>query len=62
MCDDLLEEHVYPTVFGDAEMFVPQTEEGMPLRALYVGGGFQSATARQLGRTAWWEATSTPTP
>jgi len=46
MCDDLLEEHVYPTVFGDAEMFVPQTEEGVPLRALYVGGGFQSATAR----------------
>ena len=42
--DDLLEEHVYPTMFGDAEVFVLQTEEGTPLRVLYVGGGFQSAT------------------
>lgn len=42
--DDLLEEHVYPTMFGDAEVFVLQTEEGMPLRVLYVDGGFQSAT------------------
>lgn len=44
MRDDLLEEHVYPTMFGDAEVFVLQTEEGTPLRVLYVGGGFQSAT------------------
>ena len=42
--DDLLEEHVYPTMFGNAEVFVLQTEEGAPLRVLYVGGGFQSAT------------------
>ena len=31
-------------MFGDAEVFVLQTEEGTPLRVLYVGGGFQSAT------------------
>ena len=42
--DDLLEEYVYPTMFGDAEVFVLQTDEGTPLRVLYVGGGFQSAT------------------
>lgn len=42
--DDLLEEHVYPTMFGDAEVFVLQTEEGTLLRVLYVGDGFQSAT------------------
>jgi len=42
--DDLLEEHVYPTMFGDAEVFVLQTDEGTPLRVLYVGDGFQSAT------------------
>ena len=46
MCDDLLEGHVYPTMFGDAEVFALQTEEGMPFRALYVGGGFQSAAAQ----------------
>lgn len=42
--DDLLEEHVYPTMFGNAEVFVLQTEEGTPLRVLYVGDGFQSVT------------------
>ena len=41
---DLFEEYLYPTIFGDAEVFVLQTEEGTPLRVLYVGGGFQSAT------------------
>ena len=42
--DPLLEEYAYPTMFGDAEVFVLQTEEGTPLRVLYVDGGFQSAT------------------
>lgn len=42
--DDLFEEYSYDTMFGDAEVFVLQTEDGTPLRVLYVGGGFQSAT------------------
>ena len=42
--DDMLEEYAYATMFGDAEVFVLQTEEGTPLRVLYVDGGFQSAT------------------
>lgn len=42
--DPLFEEYTYPTMFGEAEVIVLQTEEGTPLRVLYVGGGFQSAT------------------
>lgn len=42
------DEHVYPTMFGDAEVFTMQTEGGTPVRVLYVGGGFQSAS--YLGR------------
>jgi len=41
--DSLFQEYTYPTMFGDAEVFVLQTEEGTPLRVLFVGGGFQSA-------------------
>ena len=42
--DELLEEHTYPSMFGEAEVFTLETEEGTPLRVLYVDGGFQSAT------------------
>ena len=42
--DPLVEEYTYATMFGSADVFVLQTEEGTPLRVLYVGGGFQSAT------------------
>ena len=42
--DPLFEEYSYPTMFGDAEVFTLQTEDGVPVRVLYVGGGFQSAT------------------
>lgn len=42
------DEHSYPSMFGDAEVFTMQTEDGTPVRVLYVGGGFQSAT--YLGR------------
>lgn len=39
-----MEEHSYPTMFGTAEVFDMETEDGSPIRALYVGGGFQSVT------------------
>lgn len=42
--DPLLEEYTYPTMFGDAEVFTLETEDGVPVRVLYVAGGFQSAT------------------
>ena len=42
--DPLFEEYTYPTMFGDAEVFTLQTEDDVPVRVLYVGGGFQSAT------------------
>ena len=40
----LCEEYTYPTMFGDGEVFTLETDDGEPVRALYVGGGFQSAT------------------
>ena len=40
----LCEEYMYPTMFGDAEVFTLETDDGEPVRVLYVGGGFQSAT------------------
>lgn len=42
--DALLEEYSYPSLFGEAEVFTVETDEGEALRVLYVGGGFQSAT------------------
>ncbi|MBQ9955013.1 MAG: fused MFS/spermidine synthase [Eggerthellaceae bacterium] len=42
--DPLLEEFQYPTMFGEAEVFALETDEGVPVRVLYVAGGFQSAT------------------
>ena len=42
--DPLLEEYSYPTMFGDAEVFTLETEDDVPVRVLYVAGGFQSAT------------------
>lgn len=46
MQDDLTELHEYPrALFGGAEVFTLEDEDtGEPLRVLYVGGGFQSAT------------------
>ena len=41
-------EYSYPSMFGDAEVFTMETDDGTPVRVLYVGGGFQSAT--YLGR------------
>ena len=38
------EEYSYPSLFGDAEAFTMETDDGTPVRVLYVGGGFQSAT------------------
>ena len=48
--DSLLEECLYPTMFGKAEVFTLQTDEGTPVRVLYVGGGFQSATFLGIDR------------
>ncbi|MGN0072242.1 MAG: spermidine synthase [Coriobacteriales bacterium] len=42
------DEHSYPSMFGEAEVFTMQTDDGTPVRVLYVGGGFQSAS--YLGR------------
>lgn len=42
--DPLLEEYSYPTMFGEAEIFTLETDDGVPVRVLYVAGGFQSAT------------------
>ena len=42
--DPLFEEYVIPTMFGDAEVFTLETDEGVPVRVLYVAGGFQSAS------------------
>lgn len=42
--DLYLEEYSYDSMFGPAEVFTVETDEGLPLRCLYVGGGFQSAT------------------
>ena len=49
MQDELLEEYSYETMFGDAEVFTLETDKeedgaGEPIRVLYVGGGFQSAS------------------
>lgn len=38
------EEYFLPTMFGEAEVFTLETDEGVPIRVLYVAGGFQSAT------------------
>lgn len=48
--DVLLEEYTYPTMFGEAEVFTLQTEDETPVRVLYVGGGFQSATFLGINR------------
>ena len=40
----LCEEYAYRTMFGNAEVFTLETDDGTPMRVLYVGGGFQSAT------------------
>lgn len=42
--DPLLEEFTYPSMFGPAEVFSLETEDGTPVRVLYVGGGFQSVS------------------
>lgn len=42
--DPLLEEYSYDSMFGPAEVFCIETDGGVPLRVLYVDGGFQSAT------------------
>ncbi|MBR3690051.1 MAG: fused MFS/spermidine synthase [Eggerthellaceae bacterium] len=42
--DPLFEEYTIPTMFGDAEVFTLETDEGVPVRVLYVAGGFQSAS------------------
>lgn len=42
--DPLLQEFTYPSMFGPAEVFALETEDGTPVRVLYVGGGFQSVT------------------
>lgn len=36
--------YTYQSLFGDAEVFELETDDGRPLRALYVDGGFQSAS------------------
>ncbi|MBR5259165.1 MAG: fused MFS/spermidine synthase [Eggerthellaceae bacterium] len=43
-CDSLMEEYFAPTMFGEAEVFTLETDDGVPVRVLYVAGGFQSAT------------------
>lgn len=42
--DPFLEEYSYDSMFGPAEVFTVETEDGQPLRCLYVDGGFQTAT------------------
>lgn len=42
--DPLMEEYFVPTMFGEAEVFTLESDEGAPVRVLYVAGGFQSAT------------------
>ena len=42
--DELMEEYFAPTMFGEAEVFTLETDDGVPVRVLYVAGGFQSAT------------------
>ncbi len=38
------EYHSYPSMFGEAEVFVVESADGTPMRVLFVDGGFQSAT------------------
>ena len=38
------EAYIYPSLFGDADVFTLETDEGRELRVLYVDGGFQSAS------------------
>ena len=38
------DEHTYASMFGPAEVFCIQSEDGTDVRVLFVGGGFQSAT------------------
>lgn len=42
--DEMLEEYSYASMFGTAEVFAVETDDGVPLRMLYVDGGFQSAS------------------
>lgn len=42
--EEMFEEHFAPTMFGEAEVFTLETDEGVAVRVLYVAGGFQSAT------------------
>lgn len=42
--DPMLEEYQYESMFGTAEVFTVETDEGKALRLLYIDGGFQSAT------------------
>ncbi|MDO4502744.1 MAG: fused MFS/spermidine synthase [Coriobacteriia bacterium] len=42
--DPLLQEFTYPSMFGPAEVFCLETDDGTPVLVLYVGGGFQSAS------------------
>lgn len=42
--DPYLQEYRYDSMFGTAEVFTMETDDGVPLRCLYVDGGFQSAT------------------
>lgn len=37
-------EFAYSSMFGEAEVFTLESESGVPVRVLNVGGGFQSAT------------------
>ena len=34
----------YPSMFGEAQVFNVEASDGTPLRMLYIGDGFQSAT------------------
>lgn len=42
--DPYLEEYSYDSMFGCAEVFTVETDDGQPLRCMYIDGGFQSAT------------------
>ena len=42
--EEMFEGHFAPTMFGEAEVFTLETDEGVAVRVLYVAGGFQSAT------------------
>ena len=42
--NDMQEDRSYPTLFGEAQVINVQATDGTPLRLLYIGDGFQSAT------------------